>query len=125
MAVAYLNGPGRNPLLAQGIVTYARYSVGPIEVPLTRLQRIAGPERGMLYPANANLWESTVNKFVEALEAGVIFPPLIAVDFVVLGLAVGDGNKRHAALERLGLTEYLTILCLKSDPRVYNLPTCS
>jgi hypothetical protein len=117
----FLNGEGNNKDLLQGIEFSAKHFLGPEVVRLIRLRRIAGPEPEMVYKADAESWEETVNKYSTYLKVGIRMPPLIVVDFISQGLVVADGNKRYAALERAGIDSSGAIFCLREDPRTYNL----
>lgn len=116
---AYLRGDGQNPDLAGGIEAYARHFIGPIDMELSKLHRIAGIEAGMPYPKDREEWEKKVSEYQSLLTTGSQPPPLIVIDFFDGGLAVADGNRRYESLMRAGFKSYWSILCLKEDPHKY------
>jgi hypothetical protein len=88
-----------NPELAAALAQRRHWWVGPIEVPLEDLRRLAGPEAGALVTVRRDEWDEDVERMQQTLDAGWEPPPLLA-EFRDGALWLQDGNHRYAALER-------------------------
>ncbi|OGK48264.1 hypothetical protein A3A93_02235 [Candidatus Roizmanbacteria bacterium RIFCSPLOWO2_01_FULL_38_12] len=110
----YLRGPGGNPQLADGIEYYAKYFVGSINFPLSKLHRVVSgePEEAGYYDPQ---WQENVAAIRQKIESGWIPPPLIVVDYLSGRLDIADGNHTSQALEDCGITSHPTIFCLESN----------
>lgn len=97
----FLNGPGGNRELSEGLLAAPRWWRGVLQLPLATLARCCGPEPEMEYPQDRAGWENRVSQLVESLESGVEFFPLI-VEYRAGELSVRDGNHRAEAYRRLG-----------------------
>lgn len=96
----FLNGEGDNVGLSEGLKSRKRHWVSPIEVELSILERVVGPELQMEYVENEEWWGYNINQICQRIEGGWDMPPLIAENRNGV-LSVRDGNHRYGALERL------------------------
>lgn len=112
--IGFLEGIGRNAELAKGIRNNTQHFIGPVLTPLKRLERIAGPERSMIYRKPQRIWRREVRSMRDSIQKGWTPPPLITVDFFTRPDQLADGNKRHQALTQLGIREYWVIYCMRT-----------
>ncbi|RLS54513.1 MAG: hypothetical protein DWH91_11760 [Planctomycetota bacterium] len=80
---------------------------GPIEVAITGLERICGPEEGLDWPEDLDKWEDRVLEILTSLSDLTELPPLI-VHSHNGRLRIFDGNHRYETMLRKG---YLTCWC--------------
>jgi ParB-like nuclease domain len=90
-----------NAILAAALAQKEHWWVGPIEVPLDELERLAGPEDEALVPIAEDEWEGDVGDMAESIEEGWEPPPLLA-EYQDGRLLLQDGNHRYEALQREG-----------------------
>jgi hypothetical protein len=90
-----------NAPLAAALAQRPHWWVGPIEVNLRDLVRLAGPEPDVLVPAPTRAWENEINEMQDSIDEGWEPPPLL-VEGRHGQLLLQDGNHRHEALERAG-----------------------
>jgi hypothetical protein len=88
-----------NEVLAAALAQDRHWWVGPIEVALDELERLAGPEDDVLVPIEPGEWEADVGGMEESLEDGWEPPPLLA-EYQDGRLLLQDGNHRFEALAR-------------------------
>lgn len=120
---AYLCADGNNVALSEGLKLQPRYWVGPLEVPLDQLPRACGPEAHMEYQENETDWEHRVSHMLQGIKQGWQPAPLIAQYTAEGVLSLRDGNHRHEALRRHGLTAYWCVMwcdteALRGEARV-------
>jgi hypothetical protein len=96
----FLNGEGDNVGLSEGLKMKRRYWLGPIEINISYLDRVVGPESNMEYVEDGNLWNHNINQISNRIESGWDIPPLIAENREGF-LSVRDGNHRLGALQKL------------------------
>lgn len=96
----FLNGEGDNVGLSEGLKMKRRYWLGPIEINISYLDRVVGPESNMEYVEDENLWNHNINQISNRIESGWDVPPLIAENREGF-LSVRDGNHRLGALQKL------------------------
>jgi hypothetical protein len=100
---------GKNAPLSHGLRLQERYWFGPCQFPLHLLTPCCGPDDGMEYPARPDAWQGKIAQMCASLAEGWEPPPLL-VQYRKGGvLSLRDGNHRHTALVRSGITEYWTI----------------
>lgn len=99
----FLSSPGSdNAALAADLSQRSRCWLGPVLLPLNRLNRLAGPEGApVLCPVDDDDWGDNVDDMTEGIEEGWEPPPLI-VSFRDGQLVLEDGNHRVESLRRAG-----------------------
>lgn len=97
----YLRNEGNNIPLSDGLKLRKRYWLGPLEVKLTSLKRIVGPEPYNEYVESEENWNRRVEAIALRLQQGWDMPPLIIENQGGV-LGVRDGNHRMGALEKSG-----------------------
>ncbi len=97
-----LASPGSdNEILAAALAQKQHWWVGPVELPLEELVRLAGPEDDVLVPIDDDVWEADISTMEESVEEGWEPPPLLA-EHQAGRLLLQDGNHRYEALSRSG-----------------------
>ncbi len=97
-----LASPGSdNGILAAALAQKKHWWVGPVELPLEELVRLAGPEDDALVPIDDDVWEDDISTMEESVEEGWEPPPLLA-EHQDGRLLLQDGNHRYEALSRSG-----------------------
>lgn len=90
-----------NAILAAALAQREHWWLGPLQVPVDSLVRLAGPEDEALVPIEEDEWEDDVSTMEESLEQGWEPPPLLA-ELQDGRLLLQDGNHRYEALVRAG-----------------------
>jgi hypothetical protein len=90
-----------NLLLAAALAQRQHWWVGPIEVSLDELVRLAGPESNAPIRVPKANWEADVRAITISIDDGWQPPPLLAA-YRDGHLLLQDGNHRYEALERRG-----------------------
>jgi hypothetical protein len=99
-----------NPVLAEALTDRPRWWIGPVQVPLKRLYRLAGPPgEPVLFPIDEDDWRDDVDDLEERVRDGLVPPPLVA-SYRDGQLVVEDGNHRIEALRRAGGDEAWTVI---------------
>ena len=97
-----LASPGSdNEILAAALALKKHWWIGPVELPLEDLVRLAGPEDDALVPIDDDVWEDDISTMEESVEEGWEPPPLLA-EHQDGRLLLQDGNHRYEALGRSG-----------------------
>ena len=97
-----LASPGSdNEILAAALALKKHWWIGPVEIPLENLVRLAGPEDDALVPIDDDVWEDDISTMEESVEEGWEPPPLLA-EHQNGRLLLQDGNHRYEALSRSG-----------------------
>lgn len=110
----FLKTKGDNIGLSDGLKKQRRFWIGPVLRPIDELVRCCGPEEHMEYFNHAQHWEPHVNSFVELVQKGWNYPPLI-VEHHHGKLTIRDGNHRHEALKRAGMKECWSVFWDSDD----------
>jgi hypothetical protein len=90
-----------NAALAAALAQRPHWWVGPIEIDLCDLVRLAGPEPDALVHTAPRAWESEVDEMNDSIDDGWEPPPLLA-EYQDGRLLLQDGNHRYEALARDG-----------------------
>jgi ParB-like nuclease domain len=90
-----------NEVLAAALAQQKHWWLGPIELPVDELVRLAGPEDDALVPIEDDEWEDDISAMEESVEEGWEPPPLLA-EYQDGRLLLQDGNHRYEALVRTG-----------------------
>ena len=111
----FLSSPGSdNVVLAAALARKRHWWVGPVQVPLRDLVRLAGPEADVLVRVPLERWEDDVSGMSDDLEHGWDPPPLLA-EYQDGRLLLQDGNHRYEALARAG-EPHAWVLVFFDDP---------
>ena len=107
----FLASPGSdNEALGEKLATEVGCWLGPVEVPINRLHRLAGPPGApVLCPVDEDYWDDRVDDMEDKVEDGWEPPPVIVTardDQLVLE----DGNHRVESLRRAGETTAWAII---------------
>lgn len=105
----FLNGEGDNVGLSEGLKMKRRFWLGPIEIDISYLDRVVGPESNMEYVEDENWWNLNINQISNRIESGWDMPPLIAENREG-SLSVRDGNHRLGALQKLNKEKCYVII---------------
>lgn len=99
----FLATDGGNEILAAALAQDPHWWAGPVWLPLSSLERLAGPaDEDVLCAVDPEEWEDDVAAMGEELEAGWEPPPLLARQEPDGRLVLQDGNHRFEALSREG-----------------------
>jgi len=111
----FLASPGSdNPELAHGLTHPPRCWIGPVQLPLDQLNRLAGPpDHPVLVPVDDDEWREDVDDLEDKVEEGWDPPPLI-VTFRDGELHLEDGNHRVEGLRRAGETDAWSLVSFES-----------
>ncbi len=107
---AFLASPGSdNAVLGRQLASDYAFWLGPVELPLDRLNRLAGPpDQPTLGPLDEDDLE-TVDDMEEAIEDGWTPAPFV-VTWQGDHLLLEDGNHRAETLRRNGTDEYWCVV---------------
>ncbi|MBW3014791.1 ParB N-terminal domain-containing protein [Candidatus Woesearchaeota archaeon] len=83
--------------------------IGPVEVSLDKMIRHCGPEPGMKFPEEKEVFEKRIGNMVKDIEKGWDVPPLV-VWFLDHEYSLADGSHRFEALKRSGKKKYWTFI---------------
>lgn len=99
----FLSSPGSdNAPLAHKLTEPPRWWLGPVELPLDHLHRLAGPpDQPVLVPTDEEEWRDDVEEMERRVEEGWEPPPVI-VSRRGEQLVLEDGNHRVESLRRAG-----------------------
>lgn len=101
-----------NSSLAESLSKEDPILVDIINVPLSLLKKIEGPEEDVESRLSPGVWEGNVSKLTELIKNGYKPSPLIVTDYWNY-FEIADGNHRHEALLRNGIKSYWTIFLIK------------
>jgi hypothetical protein len=103
---SFLASPGSdNAMLAAELCERLDHWVGPVQLPLSRMQRLAGPpEDPVLQPVDEDFWDGRVDDMTERIDDDWEPAPVI-VSSRNGELALEDGNHRLESLRRAGREE--------------------
>lgn len=100
---AFLATEGGNEILAAALAQERHWWAGPMWLPLSSLERLAGPaDEDVLCAVEPEEWEEDVSAMEAELDAGWEPPPLLARHEPDGRLVLQDGNHRYEALARDG-----------------------
>ena len=113
---AFLASPGSdNAALAELLSERLRHWVGPLQLPLNRLHRLAGPpDEPVLCPVDEEYWDDRVDDMAERIEGGWQPSPVI-VSYRNGQLVLEDGNHRVESLRRAGRRETWAVVGFEND----------
>lgn len=107
----FLRSPGSdNAPLAEQLTEKYRWWVGPVQVPLDQLHRLAGPPGApVLRAVDDDEWGDEVDDLSRRIQAGDEAPPVIA-SYRGDRLVLEDGNHRVEALRRSGVDQAWAVI---------------
>lgn len=107
----FLASPGSdNAPLAAKLTDRDRCWIGPLELPIDRLHRLAGPpDQPVLVPTDEEEWPERVEQMEELVEDGWEPPPVI-VTYRDGQLVLEDGNHRVESLRRADVHEAWAVI---------------
>ena len=113
---AFLASPGSdNAALAELLSERLQHWVGPLQLPLNRLHRLAGPpDEPVLCPVDEEYWDDRVDDMAERIEGGWEPSPVI-VSYRNGQLVLEDGNHRVESLRRAGRRETWAVVGFEND----------
>jgi hypothetical protein len=100
----FLESPGSdNAPLGAHLLEQGRYWLGPVQVPIDRLHRLAGPPGApVLQPLQDDEWRDDVEDLAQQIKDGGIDLPPVIVTHRDDQLMLEDGNHRVEAVRRAG-----------------------
>ena len=94
-----------NPGLAELLSEQPRWWLGPVQLPLDQLHRLAGPPGApVLRTVDDDEWRDDVDELARRIDGGFEPPPVI-VTYRDDQLVLEDGNHRVEALRRAGMDQ--------------------
>lgn len=107
----FLASPGSdNRELAAGLTDRPRWWLGPVQVPLEQLNRLAGPPgEPVLCPVDDDYWRDDVDDLEQKAREGWEPPPVIA-SYRDGQLFLEDGNHRVEGVRRSGARETWAVI---------------
>lgn len=115
----FLASPGSdNAALAEALQDSHGWWLGPVELPIDRLHRLAGaPGQPVLEEVDEDEWRDDVADLAEKVDDGLEPPPVI-VTYRNGQLVVEDGNHRLEALRRAGRDEAWAVVGFEEEPEL-------
>jgi len=112
-----LASPGSdNAPLGDELSESLQYWVGPVELPLSRLRRLAGPpEHPVLCAVDDDYWDDRVDDMADRIEEDDWEPAPIIVACRDGHLMVEDGNHRLESLRRTGRREAWAVVGFETE----------
>ena len=98
-----------NATLAAGLAQERHWWLGPVQLPIERLERLAGPETRAPFPIEPEEWEEDVDDMQSSLERGWEPPPVLVTQHDG-ELVLEDGNHRYEALRRAGASHVWAVI---------------
>jgi hypothetical protein len=114
----FLRSPGSdNAPLADELADESLSWLGPIQIPLGDLHRLAGAEgEPVLEVVDEDDWRDDVDDMEDEIDDGWVPPPLVATyDSVNDQLVLEDGNHRAEGLRRADEEEAWTVIGFEND----------
>lgn len=107
----FLRSPGSdNADLADLLSEKTRWWLGPVQVPLDQLHRLAGPPGApVLRAVDDDEWRDDIDDMSRRIHAGLEPPPVI-VSYRDDQLVLEDGNHRVEALRRAGANQAWAVI---------------
>ena len=111
----FLASPGSdNAVLGELLTDEPRWWLGPVQLPIDQLNRLAGPPgEPVLCPVDEDEWRDDVDELEEKVEEGWEPPPMV-VTYRGDQLHLEDGNHRAEGLRRTGETEAWAVVSFES-----------
>ena len=112
----FLASPGSdNAVLAQMLSDESLSWMGPVQVPLEQLHRLAGPQGDpVMFEVDDDYWRDDVADMAEQIEDGWQPPPLVA-RYKEGKIVLEDGNHRVESLRQAGNQKAWTVVGFDND----------
>jgi len=113
----FLASPGSdNAALAAELSERLEHWIGPVQLPRSRIQRLAGPpEDPVLVPVDDDYWDDRVDDMAERVEGEDWEPAPVIVSYRDGELVLEDGNHRLESLRRAGRHEAWAVVGFQND----------
>lgn len=112
----FLASPGSdNALLGEALAAAPRWWMGPVELPLDQLHRLAGPPGApVLEVVDEDWWRDDVQDLAERIDDG-LEPAPVVVSHREGQLVLEDGNHRVEALRRAGTEHAWAVISFETE----------
>jgi hypothetical protein len=112
----FLRSPGSdNEVLAEELPRRMPWWIGPVQLPIDQLNRLAGPpDAPVLRPMGDDEWRDDVEEMEEKVEDGWEPPPVV-VAYRDGQLVLEDGNHRVESLRRAGVDEAWAVVGFETE----------
>jgi len=110
----FLCDEGNNEGLSHGLRIEKRYFMKPVKLPLDIVNRCCGPEENNKYKVDADGFEKRVTNIKNRFNSDWDMPPFL-VNYDKGRFELNDGNHRHEALKRNGISEHYMIVWITSE----------
>ena len=107
-------GGETNPAFSEGLKREKRWWNGPILLALDDLTPAVGPQPGMEYVVDQDIWLTATSQLAETFRDAESLPPLIA-EYRAGALSLRDGNTRCGAMRLLGWTACWVIIWYNTE----------
>jgi hypothetical protein len=113
----FLASPGSdNAPLAAELSDRLEHWVGPVQVPVSGIQRLAGPpEDPVLCPVDDDYWDERVPDMAERIEDDGWEPSPVIVSYRDGQLTLEDGNHRLESLRRAGRQDAWAVVGFENE----------
>lgn len=123
----YLLFTRKNKAFSEGLYQENRYYIGPIMMSLSLLQRNCGPEEGMRWQINREVFEDRVQKWTNKIQTQEKLPPLI-INYTNGHFEINCNSPLYEALIRLNKESFVVVIWITSpvDYKTFkqNFPIC-
>ncbi len=106
---AYLLSDGGNKPFSDGLKMRDRYYFGIYKMPAAFFHRCCGYEDDMRFRVPRDGFLSRVEAISKAIASGADMPPII-VNYSSSGFELNDGNHRHEAYAKLGVSDIFVVV---------------
>lgn len=104
-----------NAPLGEQLSGALRWWLGPVELPIDELPRLAGPEGDpVLEEVDEDYWRDDVDDLAQRIDGGMEAPPVV-VSHRDGALYLEDGNHRVEALRRAGATHAWAVVGFEDE----------
>lgn len=105
----YLLFERKNIAFSKGLYLEERYYMGPVMMPVNLFHRSSGPEEGMKWQVDAEVFETRTRQWMKKIELGEKVPPLI-ISYFDDSFEINCNSPLHEALMRMGVHEFPVII---------------
>lgn len=105
----YLLFERKNKVFSDGLYLEERYYMGPIMLPVSLFCRNSGPEEGMKWRVDAELFEERTRRWMDKIRFDEKVPPLI-ISYFDNTFELNCNSPLHEALVRMNVKEFPVII---------------